>query len=101
MKSGQELSKVRTGVAPLGGAQAGRKYTSDTEFSSHVGGRVIVAAMMNAFLEIWVRRLDKIGFLEEPGNGTGAWLLEREPAVAEHLLTVSIRAWIGARRQIH
>jgi len=69
----------------------------------HRRGELIVAAMLNAFLDIWVKRIDKIGTIEIKTIGPdGVEHVERKKdrdlvaeagaKVAAHLLTMAIRA---------
>ncbi|HEY6995793.1 MAG TPA: hypothetical protein VH397_18975 [Xanthobacteraceae bacterium] len=70
----------------------GRPYMSMPEFSEeHDRGELLVAAMMNAFLEIWITRLDKVGFVS-PGKKDRSLVVEEGARVAGHLLTMAIRA---------
>ncbi|MBR0829753.1 hypothetical protein JQ596_29895 [Bradyrhizobium manausense] len=72
--------------------RAGRPYMSMPEFSEeHDRGELLVAAMMNAFLEIWMSRLAKIGFVS-PGKRDRSLVVEEGARAAGHLLTMSIRA---------
>ncbi|MGE5162751.1 MAG: hypothetical protein ACM3IH_01855 [Sphingobacteriales bacterium] len=90
---GQELSQVR-GQALRRSVELkpGMKYMSMTEFlEPHRRGELIVAAMMNAFIEIWVSRLNKIGYLQK-GKKDRSLVVEEGARVAGHLLTMSIRA---------
>jgi len=57
----------------------------------HRRGELIVAAMMNAFLDIWLARLDKVGVLVG-GNKDRDLVVEEGARVADHLLTMAIRA---------
>lgn len=69
-----------------------KKILLKTEFlEAHRRGEVFVAAMMNAFLNIWLKRIGELG------NGTERKLLrsmvaEQGMAAANHLLTMAIRA---------
>jgi hypothetical protein len=70
----------------------GKPYMSMPQFSEeHDRGELLVAAMMNAFLEIWIARLDKVGFVA-PGKKDRSLVAEEGARVAGHLLTVAIRA---------
>ena len=46
---------------------------------------------MNTFLDIWLARLDKIGFIQ-PGKRDRSSVVEEGARVADHLLTMAIRA---------
>jgi hypothetical protein len=90
---GQELSQVR-GQALRRSVELtpGKNYLAIPEFAeSHRRGEVIVAAMMNAFIDIWVSRLDKIGFLQR-GKKDRSLVVEEGARVAGHLFTMAIRA---------
>jgi hypothetical protein len=70
----------------------GRPYMSMLQYSEeHNRGELLVAAMMNAFLEIWTARLDKIGFVS-PGKKDRSVVVEEGARAAGHLLTMAIRA---------
>jgi hypothetical protein len=69
-----------------------RKYLDEEEFQEpHRRGEIVVAAMMNAFLKVWTRRLEAL----RAGNQAA---LNRERVVeegsraADYLLTMAIRA---------
>ena len=90
---GSELSGVR-GKALRNSVELtrGKNYASMPEFQEpHRRGELIVAAMMNAFLAIWLARLEKIGFLR-PGKRDKSLVVEEAALVANHLLTMAIRA---------
>ncbi len=68
---------------------------------AHRRGEILVAAVMNAFLEVWVRRLDALGGVTPGGAGRGGdavrvldleRVVEEGAAAAEHLVTIAIRA---------
>jgi hypothetical protein len=90
---GQELSAVRgQALRRSVKLRPGAKYMSLPEFlEPHRRGELIVAAMMNAFVEIWVSRLNRIGFLQR-GKKDRSLVVEEGARVADHLLTMSIRA---------
>lgn len=70
----------------------GKPYMSMPEFSEeHDRGELLVAAVMNAFLDIWTVRLDKIGFISR-GKKNRSLVVEEGARVAGHLLTMAIRA---------
>ena len=54
-------------------------------------GELLVAAMMNAFLDIWLQRLAKIGPVAG-GKRDRSIVVEEGARVAGHLLTMAIRA---------
>jgi hypothetical protein len=70
----------------------GRPYMSLPEFAEeHDRGELLVAAMMNAFLEIWVARLRKVGFVSS-GKKDRSLVVDEGARAANHLLTMAIRA---------
>jgi hypothetical protein len=90
---GSEVSKVR-GEALRRSVKLppGKPYMSMPEFDEeHERGELLVAAIMNAFLDIWLSRIEKIGFLEG-GKRDRSIVVEEGARVAEHLLTMAIRA---------
>lgn len=68
------------------------RYLDDPEFAeAHRRGEILVAAMMYAFLSIWVQRIEALGTF--PGNARNLDLVIEEGAkAADHLLTIAIRA---------
>jgi hypothetical protein len=90
---GQELSQVRgQALRRSVELEPGGKYMTMPEFlEPHRRGELVVAAMMNAFIDIWVSRLAKIGFLQR-GKKDRSLVVEEGARVANHLLTMSIRA---------
>jgi hypothetical protein len=90
---GSELSGVR-GKALRNSIKLtrGKPYASMPEFQEpHRRGELVVAAMMNAFLRIWLARLDKVGTLQR-GKKDRSLVVEEAARVANHLLTMAIRA---------
>jgi hypothetical protein len=83
---GSEVSGVRNGVLRRSAAlKPSRDYIKQPEYAEpHMRGELLVAAMMNAFLHVWVTRLD--------GRVNRARVVEEGACAAEHLLTMSIRA---------
>jgi hypothetical protein len=90
---GAELSKVRGKALRRSiGLVPGRNYAAMPEFQEpHRRGELLVAAIMNAFLEIWLRRLDRVGFIQARKRDRSL-VIDEGAAVAEHLLTMAIRA---------
>ena len=101
---GKEMSGVRgnrgdalrrsVNLKPLGTHDPPDKYARLEEFQEpHRRGEVLVAAIMNAFLQVWLSRIEKI----KRGKAAGS-LLDRQLVVeeasnaADHLLTMCIRA---------
>jgi hypothetical protein len=88
---GQELSGIRgSALRRSAELRPGRDYMADAAFEEpHRRGEVLVAAVMNAFLEIWAARTRD--YLH--GHKLNRRRVVEEGAdVAEHLLTVCIRA---------
>ena len=83
---GSEVSGVRNGVLRRSAAlRPGRHYGKLPEFAEpHARAELLVAAMMNAFLHVWVARLGR--------RADRARVREEGAAAADHLLTMSIRA---------
>ncbi len=57
----------------------------------HLRGEVFSAAMLNAFLELWLRRIDELGTFQRGFRSLSA-VAEEGSKLAGHLLTVAIRA---------
>ncbi|HWM29571.1 MAG TPA: hypothetical protein VNQ14_14010 [Woeseiaceae bacterium] len=90
---GEELSKVR-GQALRRSIRLtpGRDYMAEPEYQEpHRRGELLVAAIMNAFLEIWLKRLDRVGFIQGRKRDRSL-VIDEGAAVADHLLTMAIRA---------
>lgn len=67
-------------------------YAQDPAFQEpHRRGELLVAAMLNAFLDIWLARLKRVGFIE-PRRRDRRLVVEEGARVADHLLTMAIRA---------
>ncbi|HEX8153948.1 MAG TPA: hypothetical protein VF698_12515, partial [Thermoanaerobaculia bacterium] len=90
---GEEVAGVRG--QPLRNSMQllpGRNYLEEDEFlESHRRGEILAAAMMNAFLEIWSRRLEKIGE-KKKGMLDRSKVVEEGADIADALLTSVIRA---------
>jgi hypothetical protein len=70
----------------------GRPYLKMKEFEEpHSRGEIVVAAMLNSFIHIWISRLEKIGYLRK-GMKDLSLVVEEGARVADHLLTMAIRA---------
>lgn len=74
----------------------GENYMDKPEYQEeHARGELLVAAMMNTFLDIWLQRLAKIGPVsgsQKTGKRDRSIVVEEGARVAGHLLTMSIRA---------
>lgn len=72
--------------------QKGIDYLHDPEFQEeHSRGELIVAAMLSAFLAIWIKRLSRIGPVYA-GKLDLSIVVEEGARAADHLLTMAIRA---------
>ena len=91
---GSAVSKVRgealrRSVEEL---EPGTDYMTKDEFKEpHRRGELLVAAMMNAFLTVWLTRLQSLGFIEGRKRDLKR-VVEDGAKAARHLLTMSIRA---------
>lgn len=90
---GQELSGVRGDVLRRSvQLEPGHNYLRDPEFEEpHKRGEVFVAAIMNAFLDVWGDRLKAL-HQERSGPIDRARTVEEGADVADRLLTICIRA---------
>lgn len=90
---GQELTPIR-GDALRRSVELvpSRDYIKQKEFEEpHRRGEIVVAAVMNAFLSVWVKRLEALGQVA-PGALDRSRVVEEGAAVADYLLTMVIRA---------
>lgn len=72
--------------------QPGRDYMSDPVFKEpHRRGELLVAAMLNSFLDIWIERIQSLGFVSRRMRDR-ARVVEEGAKAASHLLTMAIRA---------
>lgn len=70
----------------------GTDYMNNAEFQEeHSRGELIVAAMLSAFLAIWIKRLDSLGPVHD-GKFDLVRVVEEGASAANHLLTMAIRA---------
>jgi hypothetical protein len=70
----------------------GRAYMNSAEFAEpHRRGELLVAAIMNAFLDIWLARLEKIGTITARKKDRSL-VRDQGARSAGHLLTIAIRA---------
>lgn len=69
-----------------------KRWLTDPEFEEpHDRGEILVAAVMNAFLSIWLLRLSDIGEVQ-PGFADAKRVAQEGATAAEHLLMMAIRA---------
>lgn len=89
---GQELSGIRGNALRRSVTLTpGHDYLHDTEFDEpHRRGEVLVAAIMNGFLEVWARRLQP--YIHENRTLDRRRAVEEGAEVAGRLLTICIRA---------
>ena len=90
---GAELAVVRGDALRRSVALApGKPYMSMSEFQEpHRRGELLVAAVLNAFLDVWLARLAKIGPISR-GKKDRSIVRDEGARVAGHLLTMAIRA---------
>ena len=101
---GKEMSGVRgdrsdalrrsVNLPPLKSKDDQNKYAEQEEFQEpHRRGEILVAAMMNAFMEVWLKRINKLEKGRSPGSKLDRQLVAEEGAnAANQLLTMAIRA---------
>jgi hypothetical protein len=92
--SGTRGSALRRSIDLMERKDRSGLYTDDPEFQEpHRRGELIVAAIMNSFLEVWKKRMDPYLEDREPNAQIDINLIIDEGAsAAEHLLTMVIRA---------
>ena len=90
---GEEISQIRgQALRRSVELEPGKPFMSMAEFDEpHERGELLVAAIMNAFLDIWLERLASVGFIAK-GKRDRSIVVEEGARVAEHLLTMAIRA---------
>lgn len=90
---GSELSAVRGEALRRSIKLArGKDYMASSDFDEeHERGELLVAAILNAFLDIWLERIAKIGSIGR-GKKDRSLVVEEGARVADHLLTMAIRA---------
>ena len=68
------------------------RYLAEDEFQEpHRRGEILVAAMMNAFIEVWAARLKSLGAVVK-GHLERGRVIEEGANAADYLLTMAIRA---------
>ncbi len=90
---GQEMSLAR-GRALRQSAllEPSPRHLEEDEFEEpHRRGEIFVAAMMNAFLQVWTERLKNLGRIQERFFDRGR-VAEEAAEAADYLLTMTIRA---------
>lgn len=90
---GQELHSLRGDVLRRSASlMPSRSYIKQPEYiEPHNRGEILVAAMMNAFLQVWSNRLSALGEIS-PGYLDRQRVAEEGAEVADYLLTMAIRA---------
>lgn len=90
---GQELSGMRGEALRRSAAlPPNPDYMTQEEFlEEHRRGELLVAAMLRSFLDIWIKRLDRVGTIAK-GKKDRSLVVEEGAKAADHLLTIAIRA---------
>ncbi len=90
---GRELPELRGNVLRRSvKLTPSRAYLTQAEFMEpHRRGEIFVAAVMNAFLTVWAKRLESLGQVA-PGQLDRGRVVEEGAAIADYLLTMVIRA---------
>ncbi|MEK6280396.1 MAG: hypothetical protein AABN95_08600 [Acidobacteriota bacterium] len=90
---GRELPAIRGNVLRRSvELKPSRSYIHQTEFEEpHRRGEILVAAVLNAFLSVWVKRLGSLGEVARGYLDRGR-VVEEGAAIADYLLTMVIRA---------
>src|SRR6185503_19195712 len=90
---GAELPAIRGNVLRRSvELEPSRKYINETEFEEpHRRGEILVAAVMNAFLSVWEKRVVSLGEVARGYRDRGR-VVEEGAAIADYLLTMVIRA---------
>ena len=90
---GQELPAIRGNVLRRSvDLTPSREYIKQQEYvEPHRRGEILVAAVLNAFLSVWVKRLSTLGEVA-PGFLDRGRVVEEGAAIADYLLTMVIRA---------
>jgi len=90
---GAELPAIRGNVLRRSVELApSRTYINDPEFEEpHRRGEILVAAVLNAFLSVWEKRVISLGEVSRGYRDRGR-VVEEGAAIADYLLTMVIRA---------
>jgi hypothetical protein len=90
---GQELSGIRGNpLRRSAELTPSTTYIKSPEYlEPHKRGEILVAAMMNAFIEVWGNRLKGLGKVS-PGGLDRRRVVEEGAGIADYLLTMAIRA---------
>ncbi|MFN3323280.1 MAG: hypothetical protein ACK5AZ_07280 [Bryobacteraceae bacterium] len=87
---GAELSAVRGALRRSASLTPSKRYLKEW-LDPHTRGEVLVAAVLQAFLEVWTQRLRSLGEVR-PGEISTERVVEEGETAARHLLTMTIRA---------
>lgn len=90
---GRELPTIRGDALRRSVAlKPSREYIKQSDFlEPHRRGEIFVAAILNAFLAAWVKRLESLGEVA-PGRLDRGRVVEEGSMIADYLLTMVIRA---------
>jgi hypothetical protein len=90
---GRALSDIRgDALRRSAKLRPGKDYLDDPAFAEeHLRGELLVAPMLRSFLDIWIKRLSKLGTLRK-GMKDRDMVVEEGARAADHLLTIAIRA---------
>lgn len=90
---GSELPSIRGNVLRRSvELEPSRTYINQPEFEEpHRRGEILVAAVMNAFLSVWEKRVISLGEVAKGYRDRGR-VVEEGAAIADYLLTMVIRA---------
>jgi hypothetical protein len=90
---GQELSGIRGNpLRRSAELPPSKKYIDSPAYiEPHKRGEIFVAAIMNAFIQVWVNRLQGLGE-KSPGGLDRRRVVEEGANIADYLLTMAIRA---------
>jgi hypothetical protein len=90
---GQEMAGVRGhALRQSARMEPSAGYLGEDEFQEpHRRGEILVAAMMNAFIEVWAARLKSLGTVVK-GHLDRSRVIEEGANAADYLLTMAIRA---------
>ena len=90
---GAELPAIRGNVLRRSvELEPSRKYINESEFEEpHRRGEILVAAVLNAFLSVWEKRVISLGEVSRGYRDRGR-VIEEGAAIADYLLTMVIRA---------
>jgi hypothetical protein len=89
---GHELGEHGAGLRQSALLKPSTSYLNDPEWEDeHVRGEILVAAVLNAFIEIWCHRIEALGKFEGRYRNLES-VVDEGAKVADHLLNIMIRA---------